>query len=214
MRHEQRFSAEMAHELRTPLSGVRGEAELALKARDTPDEVRASLEQILSGTERMEAVIDTLLTAARADAGSAPGSADAAGAARLAVEALAPIAHTAGVEMAVTAPEPSPTVGADEDLVAQALHPLLDNAVRHARRAVTVAISRERADVVFCVQDDGRGIEDASAESLFEPGASGAGGAGLGLALARRLARSCGGEVSAIASGEGGRFLLRLPALR
>jgi two-component system, OmpR family, sensor kinase len=118
------------------------------------------------------------------------------------------------VELAVTGPEPSPTVGADEDLVAQALHPLLDNAVRHARRAVTVAISRDRAEVVFCVQDDGRGIEDASAESLFEPGASGAGGAGLGLALARRLARSCGGEVSAIASGEGGRFLLRLPALR
>lgn len=214
LRHEQRFSAEMAHELRTPLSGVRGEAELALKARDTPPEVRASLEQILRGTERMEAVIDTLLSAARADARGAPGSADAAGAARLAVEALAPVAHTAGVEMAVTAPEPSLTVGADEDLVAQALHPLLDNAVRHARRAVTVAISRERADVVFCVQDDGRGIEGASAESLFEPGNSGAGGAGLGLALARRLARSCGGEVSAIASGEGGRFLLRLPALR
>jgi signal transduction histidine kinase len=222
LRHEQRFSAEMAHELRTPLSGVRGEAELALNVRGTPADVRASLEQILRGTERMEAIIETLLAAARADARAAPGSADAAGAARLAVDALAPVAQSAGVEVAVTAPEPSPSVGADEDLVAQALHPLLDNAVRHARRAVTVAISRERAEVVFCVQDDGRGIEDASPESLFEPGTSGAGGAGLGLALARRLARSCGGEVSAAASGEvsatasgeGGRFLLRLPALR
>ena len=214
LRHEQRFSAEMAHELRTPLSGVRGEAELALNVRGTPADVRASLEQILRGTERMEAVIETLLAAARADARGAPGSADAAGAARLAVDALAPVAQSAGVEVAVTTPEPSPTVGADEDLVAQALHPLLDNAVRHARRAVTVAISRERADVVFCVQDDGQGIEDASPESLFEPGASGEGGAGLGLALARRLARSCGGEVSAIAGGGGGRFLLRLPAVR
>jgi two-component system, OmpR family, sensor kinase len=68
--------------------------------------------------------------------------------------------------------------------------------------------------VVFCVHDDGDAIEEASAESLFEPGASGGGGAGLGLALARRLARSCGGDVSATASGKGGRFLLRLPALR
>jgi two-component system OmpR family sensor kinase len=213
LRHEQRFSAEMAHELRTPLSGVRGEAELALNVRDTPAEVRESLEQILRATERMEAVIETLLVAARNDARVAPGSADAAGAARIAVDSVQPVAHTAGVELAVRPPDRPVSVGADEDVVAQALHPLLDNAVRHARGAVTVAISQERAEVVFCVQDDGEGIEEAGAESLFEPGSSGTGGAGLGLALARRLARSCGGEVSAIASAEGGRFLLRLPGL-
>jgi signal transduction histidine kinase len=69
-------------------------------------------------------------------------------------------------------------VGADEDLVAQALGPLLDNAVRHAHRAVTVATSQERTDVVFSVQDDGEGI-----------------------------------GVSAVANGDGGRFLLRLPGL-
>ena len=67
--------------------------------------------------------------------------------------------------------------------------------------------------MVFCVHDDGDAIEAASAESLFEPGSSGTGGAGLGLALARRLARSCGGDVSAVANGDGGRFLLRLPGL-
>jgi signal transduction histidine kinase len=117
------------------------------------------------------------------------------------------------VHLRVTAPPDALTVGADADLVAQALHPLLDNAVRHARGAVTVAISTDRAEVVFSVEDDGEGIGDANAEELFEPGSSGAGGAGLGLALARRLARSCGGEVSAVASREGGRFLLRLPAL-
>jgi signal transduction histidine kinase len=213
LRHEQRFSAEMAHELRTPLSGVRGEAELALGARDLPGDVREALEQILRGTERMEAVIETLLVAARNDARRAPGSADAAGAARIAVGSVEPAAHTAGVELAVSAPDRPLSVGADEDIVAQALHPLLDNAVRHARHAVTVAISQDRAEVVFCVQDDGTGIEQARAEALFEPGTSDTGGAGLGLALARRLARSCGGDVSAVASGDGGRFLLRLPAL-
>ena len=91
--------------------------------------------------------------------------------------------------------------------MAQALHPLLDNAVRHARRAVTVAISRGAGGRgVLRARTTARGSRTASAESLFEPGVSGAGGAGLGLALARRLARSCGGEVSAIASG-GGRAL-------
>jgi signal transduction histidine kinase len=213
LRHEQRFSAEVAHELRTPLAGVRGEAELALHAHDTPPEVRAALEQILAGTERMEAVIDTLLAAARADARSVPGAADAEGAARAAVGAVEQVAHSAGVQLRVKAPPDAPTVGADADLVAQALHPLLDNAVRHARGAVTVAISSDRAEVVFSVEDDGDGIGDANAEALFEPGASGAGGAGLGLALARRLARSCGGDVSAVSSRDGGRFLLRLPAL-
>jgi signal transduction histidine kinase len=213
MRHEQRFSAEMAHELRTPLSGVRGEAELALGARGTPPDVRESLEQILRATERMEAVIETLLVAARNDARRAPGSADAGGAARLAVAAVQPVAQAAGVALEVASPELPLTVGADEDLVAQALHPLLENAVRHARRAVTVGIARERAEVVFSVQDDGDGIAQDSAEAVFEPGASGAGGAGLGLPLARRLARSCGGDVSAVASGDGGRFLLRLPGL-
>jgi two-component system, OmpR family, sensor kinase len=213
LRHEQRFSAEMAHELRTPLSGVRGEAELALKVRDTPPEVRESLEQILRATERMEAVIETLLAVARNDARGVPGSADAAGAARLAVDSVQPAAQTAGVQLALSEPDPPLVVGADEDLVAQALGPLLDNAVRHARHAVTIGISQERADVVFCVQDDGVGIEEVSAESLFEPGSSGTGGAGLGLALARRLARSCGGDISAVANGDGGRFLLRLPGL-
>ena len=77
MRHEQRFSAEMAHELRTPLTGVRGEAELALRDRDLPADVRKVLERILRGTERMERVIETLLTVARSDAEPTRGSCDA-----------------------------------------------------------------------------------------------------------------------------------------
>src|SRR5204862_420167 len=54
LRHEQRFSAEMAHELRTPLSGVRGEAELALSDPGLPEAARASFEQILRATDRMD----------------------------------------------------------------------------------------------------------------------------------------------------------------
>ncbi len=101
-------------------------------------------------------------------------------------------------------------VGADQQLVAAALHPLLENAVRHARTQVTVALERDGVDVVISVSNDGESLEAADAERIFAPGVSGTGGAGLGLALARRLARAAGGDVVAVAPEP--RFELRLPA--
>ena len=89
LRHEQRFSAEMAHELRTPLSMVRGEAELALRQTGASVETRRSLEQILRGTDRMQAVIDTLLAAARRELAGTEDVSDARAATQAAVEAAA-----------------------------------------------------------------------------------------------------------------------------
>ena len=68
----------MAHELRTPLSGVRAEAEFALSHAAQRRELRAALEQVLAGTDRMAAVIDTLLVAARREGAGPLGSSDAA----------------------------------------------------------------------------------------------------------------------------------------
>ena len=200
LRHEQRFSAEMAHELRTPLSGVRGEAELALGFARSDAELRAALEAILAGTERMETVIETLLTAARREGGGAPGSSDAA----------AIVRSLAGPKVAVTVPEGAVGVGADQDLVAATLHPLLENAIRHAARQVRVELTRDGGEVVVAVSNDGPEIPVDDAERIFAPGVSGAGGAGLGLALARRLARAAGGDVTAQAPAP--RFEVRLPA--
>jgi two-component system OmpR family sensor kinase len=209
LRHEQRFSAEMAHELRTPLSGVRGEAELALRAGRSDAELRAALESVLAGTDRMAAVIDTLLAAARSD--TARGSSDAVAAA-YAVERLVRPAAEAHDRRVVVRVAASPlTVGAAEDVVAGALHPLLENAVRHAEHEVQVTLDREDGHVVIAIGDDGAGIAADDAERIFEPGVSGAGGAGLGLPLSRRLARAAGGDVVAVPQA-GGRFELRLPA--
>jgi two-component system OmpR family sensor kinase len=196
LRHEQRFSAEMAHELRTPLAGVRAEAELALRSGTAP---REALEAVLAGTDRMETVIDTLLAAARSD--HVRGSSDAVAAALHAAEM-----HGASVR---AQSEPL-TVGAGEDVVAGALQPLLENAVRHAAREVEVHVSRANGDVVIAVLDDGAGIAAGDAERIFEPGVSDAGSAGLGLPLARRLARAAGGDVVAVPQ-RGGRVELRLP---
>jgi two-component system OmpR family sensor kinase len=210
LRHEQRFSAELAHELRTPLSGVRGEAELALRAARDDAELRAALEKVLAGTDRMASVIDTLLAAARSDAAPARGSSDAVSVARTVQRLVRPAAEAHDRRVAVTADAEPLTVGADEDVVAGALHPLLENAVRHAARDVEVRVRRDDGQVVIAVRDDGAGVGADDAERIFEPGVSAAGGAGLGLPLARRLARAAGGDVVAI-PGAGGSFELRLP---
>jgi signal transduction histidine kinase len=208
LRHEQRFSAEVAHELRTPLSGVRGEAELALRAGRSDAERRAALEAVLAGTDRMATVIDTLLAAARND--TARGSSDAVAAAR-AVERLVRPEAEAHRRRVVVRTEAEPlTVGAGEDVVTGALHPLLENAVRHAAGRVEISVGRDDGRVVIAVGDDGAGITPEDAERIFEPGVSAAGGAGLGLPLARRLARAAGGDVVAIPQ-RGGRVELRLP---
>ena len=211
LRHEQRFSAEMAHELRTPLSFVRGEAELALREPATPAETRSSLEQILQGTERMQAVIETLLVAARRELTGAEDVCDALAAARAAVRAADGDGGRIQIETAVG----ELRVGADARLVEQALQPLLANAIRHARAVVTVQLERDDGHVLVHVLDDGEGIEPGELEEVFVPGNSRSGGAGLGLPLARRLARAAGGDVLAVApgpNGHGGHLVLRLPA--
>jgi signal transduction histidine kinase len=216
VRHEQRFSAEMAHELRTPLAGLRGETELALRRRDLAPHVRESFEAILRSADRTQRVIDTLLAAARRDAGPATGSADAAEVVRAAGEAAQAAALAAGVSVSVHAPDRPARVGVDRDLAVQALNPLLDNAIRHARSKVRVAAAAELDMVVLRVLDDGDGVSLDQREAIFAAGHSGSGdgdGAGLGLPLARRLARSGGGDVELGQDGSGGCFELRLPSL-
>jgi signal transduction histidine kinase len=198
LRHEQRFSAEVAHELRTPLSGLRAEAELALRGQRSDAELRHALERVLAGTDRMAAVIDTLLAAARNEASGPPGFSDAA----------ATVRQFAGPRVEIVAPGGAMTVGADEDLVTAALQPLLENALRHAEHDVRLELQRSGADVIIAVRDDGPGVAPEDTERIFAPGFSSAGGAGLGLALSRRLARAAGGEVVAAGSG----FELRLPS--
>ena len=213
LRHEQRFSAEMAHELRTPLSGVRAEAELALGDPTLSAGARAALEEVLRGTDRMEAVIETLLGVVRRGAALTPGAADARQAAATAVQAARTTAARAGVDVRLAGPDERLRAGADGDVVAQTLQPLLDNAVRHARASVRVSVGRTGDAVAFVVEDDGGGLDGEDAARLFEPGVSTEGGAGLGLPLARRLARACGGDVVAVPESDGGRFELRLPAV-
>lgn len=201
LRREQQLSAEISHELRTPLAGIIAEADLFASRPRTAAEAEAAIEVIGQGALRMERILDTLLTAARAEAGAVRGRCDVVAVARRLVDA-------------VEAAPPSQYAGAEDDVVERLLSPLVDNAHRYAEQ-VRIRIGTDGDQVVVEVLDDGPGVPAGAEEAVFDAGyrhdpQDGHPGAGLGLALARRLARATGGDVTAT-PGPGGRFVLRLP---
>ena len=201
-RHEQRFASEVAHELRTPLASILGHAELALAAPDR--DASEALAAIAAGATRLRATIDTLLAVSRRDLDPSAGTVDLA--------ALAAEVEDVDVVLGGTLS----LAEGDEDVVRRALSPLVDNARRHARGRVWLELHEGPGEVRLVVRDDGPGLDPVLGDRAFDPGTSASGaqhdGAGLGLPLARRLARSCGGDVVA-EPGPGGAFALRLPAL-
>jgi signal transduction histidine kinase len=217
LRREQRFSAEVSHELRTPLSAIAAEAELALRRQRTPDDYRAALTEIANRARQLERTLETLLTAARSEAEVGRGSADAASVAEYAIESCAALAAARGIDIELTKPLAPVRVGVDRDAAERVLSPVLENACRYGRNRATVEVSAENGVVDFLVTDDGPGLESDERERIFEPGERGsaaalANGAGLGLALSRRLATSLGGRVESLESETGGRFRVRIPA--
>jgi two-component system, OmpR family, sensor kinase len=216
LRREQRLTAEISHELRTPLARIAAEAELALRRTRTPEEYRAALELVDQNARAMTRIIDTLLNAARAGTGSAQDASRAREAAERAAGAAADTARANGVELAIDSDCDGAMVAADIELTTQILQPIVDNACRHGRSRAVIGIARDDRAVVFRVEDDGEGVTAEESQNIFLPGVRGADtadavGAGLGLALARRLAESVGGTVEA-SPGPGGAFTVRIPA--
>jgi signal transduction histidine kinase len=218
LRHERRFSAELSHELRTPLSRVLAESELALRRERSPNEYRDSLELINRNADQLARTIDALVAAARYEAGGERGTADAHAVATGAVRACSGITMGREIELEVERPSRALRIGIDADLAERIIQPVLENACRYGSTRVRVAIRTENSSVVYAVEDDGPGVAAGERERIFEPGVRGTAarageqGAGLGLALARRLARTIDGDVVTDTAASGGRFLIKLPA--
>lgn len=211
IRSEQRLSQEMAHELRTPLATVRAEAEIAALQPKVPAKTRAALERIVAACDTMSTAITALMEIARSGGGIGRTSpADI-------FESLREDGGPGPVGRIPVTLAPVPVglvVAAPHDLVLRALSPLLDNARRHASSLVTLRAVARGSVVEFHVEDDGPGLEGGDVEELFVPGHRGATspGAGLGLPLARRVARSLGGDVHVVAGAGGGHFVLTVPS--
>jgi signal transduction histidine kinase len=219
MRREQRLSSELSHELRTPLAKISTQAQLLAGAPDLPEAVREEAAGIVHSVSQMREVIEVLMASARAQAEGGHGTADVESAVRASMDAAGPAAASRGVVFELLAANGARAT-AEPKLVERILAPLVENAGRHARGRVTLSIRARGAWLEVAVEDDGPGVAASEAGAIFEPGVRGSSasgssahdGAGLGLALARRLARSAGGDVEADPTSAGGRFVVRLPS--
>jgi signal transduction histidine kinase len=205
----------MSHELRTPLARIHAEVELALRRERTRGEQREALASIGRSAAQMARTIDELVAVARYEGAATRGTSDAREAIEHAIEAIRPAGGGHEIEPRVAAPGSAVRVGADAEVVERILAPVIENGCRHAASSVTVAVAREGTTAVITVIDDGEGVDAADLERIFQPGVRIASrpadrSAGLGLALARRLAAAAGGSILA-RPGPGGHFTIRLP---
>jgi signal transduction histidine kinase len=205
----------VAHELKTPLAAVKGAAR-ALGRDDVDAGTRKRLLRVIDdAASQAELLVADLLLAGRLGASMLPLAVeptDVSEAAATVVEA----ASVSGASVTLTATGQAVAL-ADPGRLRQALASLVDNAVDHAPAETFVRVSVERAGdrVHVGVSDDGPGIPDDDRERVFEPYVrltEREGGTGLGLYLARQLARAMGGDVMLEPSGTGATFRLDLPA--
>jgi signal transduction histidine kinase len=202
---QRRFTADAAHELRTPLALMRSQIDLALANRRTPEEQRQALVDLGSDVDRLGRLTGALLTLARGDAGGLTISRETADLAELldlVAEQYAPLAAERDIRIDLDV-EPL-EIDADSDLLIQVLANLMDNALRHAPDGSVIQLGcRAEGDMArLWVSDEGPGIPAEHLSQIFErfyridSGRDRArGGAGLGLAISRMIVVAHGGTI-------------------
>ncbi|GAA3156011.1 sensor histidine kinase [Streptomyces echinatus] len=215
LRHEQQLTGELSHELRTPLTRIVMELDWWRARPRTDAETHAAQEVIAEAAQSMRTICDTLLHDARDNAlnpATVPGTTDVLPV----LDRL--LQHLDRVKTAVETEASVLEAGVTPVPLERILSPLLANAARYAHSRVTVSARRVPGAVRIDVVDDGPGVPGTFRNELFQPGrradpGDGHDGAGLGLPLARRLARAVGGEVTYDPRHTpGARFTVTLPA--
>jgi signal transduction histidine kinase len=212
-----RFVADASHELRSPLTRMRSELEVDLAHPETAD-LRSTHRSVLEETKQMQRLVEDLLVLARHDD-------DATRSPRHAVDLDDIVLHEVrragardGVDVECAAVSGAQVVG-DAGQLSRVVRILLENAVRHARTSVSVALAEQGGTAVLSVTDDGPGIAPEHQQLVFErfrriddARTRADGGAGLGLAIARSIAEGHGGTLSIDAGHQpGARFIVEIP---
>lgn len=210
---QQRFIADAAHQLRTPIAGLKTQTELAM--RQTPSgEAQVTLKQLRTATEQTTRLVNQLLSLARAE----PAIGRVREAERLDLVALAreaasdwvPRALARHVDLGFDDPERRAYIIGDGFQLREMLNNLLDNAIRYTGPGgqVSVRVSFEGNDPVLSVEDNGPGIPEAERARVFERFyrvlGTGVDGCGLGLAIVKEIAQQHGAAVT-LAPGAGGK---------
>lgn len=218
------FTADASHELRTPVSLIRTEAELALRRSRTETEYKESLRQILQEAERTTQLIEQLLEVARADSGRESLSmqrVDLPELLRSVVDSWKQMAEARDIRFSTQICDSGVSVIGDQTLLRRLSEILLDNAFKYTSSPGSVRLTLEaREETAFLmVQDSGIGIAQQDQQKIFErfyrvdkARSREQGGVGLGLAIAEWIVLQHRGTISVESSpGEGATFLVRIP---
>ncbi len=218
---QKRFIGDAAHQLRTPLAGLKSQTELALQSASDPD-LRARLQRVHEGATRSAHLVSQLLTLARAEPGGASlpqrRPVELLAMARQLTAELVPRALRAGIDLGLDETALAPVrVQGEELLLREALSNLIDNALRYAGPGAAVTVGVQVADGWAClsVEDNGPGLAEADRERVFGRfvRATEAGnGCGLGLAIVKEIVERHDGQVSLEpVEPQGLRVRIRLP---
>lgn len=198
---ERRFTADAAHELRTPIAAIRAQAQVALAESD--DALRKhALQSTLEGCDRATRLVEQLLTLSRLEAGATSMATplDLGALVRGVVAEVALRAVLKQQTIEVDAPEPCRVAG-DPTLLAVLVRNLVDNAIRYSppRAAVRVGVAAQGAQVRLRVEDSGPGMTEQDSarlgERFFRVLGTGEGGSGLGWSIVRRIASAQGAAI-------------------
>jgi len=220
------FSADIAHDLRTPVNNIRGEAEVALARARTAEEYRDVLESSLEEAVRLSELIGDLLFLARAESPLSELHRERVNIGELLTtvrDYYEVSAADAGITLAVRDGAETLNAALDRSLMLRAVSNLVSNAIAHTPRGGTVTLSAANEDGTICVEvsDTGAGIPPEALPRVFDrffrvdpSRAKSSGGTGLGLAIVQGILTLHGGSAT-IASelGSGTRVSLRLPPL-
>lgn len=214
-RQRSEFAAAAAHELRTPLAGLRMYGEMLADGLGDPARRQDYAQRLADESARLGRVVSNMLGFTRLERGTLrvrPETGDLAGVVRDCVARQRPALEAAGAHIELQIADDLPPVKFDRDAVAEIIQNLLDNAEKHTRtasnRTIRVELARSDTGVVLSVADRGAGLPGDVRRHLFRPFTRGhhpdtPAGLGLGLALVRALARGHGADVT-YRDGNGG----------